>query len=131
MLFKNKEMFTADEWRYIRNNAHVDLAVFRSMSHEFLFGIEVNGSEHYNRRERKRHDALKRSIFQTVGLPLLSMPTNGDKERCDLENMLQSIINDADSHVDTPSKPAYVVVDDDRHPWFESINDEDYSPSSS
>ena len=131
MLFKDKEMFTADEWRYIRNNAHVDLAVFRSMSHEFLFGIEVNGSKHYNLRERKRHDALKKSIFQTVDLPLLSLPTNGDKERRALESMLQSIVNGADNRADTTSTPTYVVVDDDRHPWFESIDDADYSSLSS
>ncbi len=123
MLFKDKSMFAQGEWRYICNNAHVDFAVFRSMSHEFLFGIEVNGSKHYNIFERKRHDALKRSIFKKAGLPLLTLPTNGDGERHELEKTLRSCMRDPGS-LDTQH---YVVIDDEDHPWFESINDEDFT----
>lgn len=33
--------------------------------------------------------------------------------------------------VDASNTPAYMVVDDERHPWFESINDEGFPPSPS
>lgn len=80
-LLPDLDGLTPDEATYVANRCSVDFVISAGSSRRPLGAIEVNGFEfHENRPDRRAKDALKRSILDRAGIPLLVLETTGRDE---------------------------------------------------
>jgi hypothetical protein len=106
-LFCSSVPQTEREKTFLRQGAHVDIIVYRKMDRYPLFGIEINGAQHFSSKVQRERDELKRSIFKQAGLALLELPTHGSNERdkieaCLAEAIKDSRVNEAIQHLPQP-----------------------------
>jgi hypothetical protein len=83
------------EKAFLQQGSHVDIIVYRKMDRYPLFGIEIDGAQHFNSKEQQARDRLKRSIFERAGLTLLELPTHGSNEQDKIKTCLAEAIKDS------------------------------------
>ncbi len=72
-----------DQRAFIRRRSSVDFVIYNRITRRPVLAIEVDGFRfHEDRPEQQRRDALKDSILERFGIPLLRLATTGsDEER--------------------------------------------------
>jgi hypothetical protein len=109
-LFCSSILQTEREKAFLRQGSHVDIIVYRKTDKYPLFGIEVDGAQHFNSKEQRERDELKRLIFKRAGLTLLELPTHGSNERDKIEACLTEAIRDLRMNVTVQHLPQPVVI---------------------
>jgi very-short-patch-repair endonuclease len=75
-LILNDSGCTDEEKIFLHNEyTHVDFLLYNSLTKRSLLAIEVDGWKYHNTAVQKRRDALKDSILEKYGLPLLQIST--------------------------------------------------------
>ena len=75
--FKNLTRLTDAQATYVKNRSSFDFVVYFGVGKRPAFAIEVDGYWfHQGGSDQARRDALKSEICQTMGLPLLRLPTD-------------------------------------------------------
>lgn len=73
----NKHVTLRDIFKYPQNEKwtgwHIDFIIVDLKGYPML-GIEINGIEHWNNSKCKEKDKMKRSLFESVGIPLVCIP---------------------------------------------------------
>ncbi|QJD86356.1 DUF2726 domain-containing protein [Cohnella herbarum] len=92
-IFANMNSLKEEERRYIHNGASVDFVIYHKLDKSPLLAIEVDGfAFHANNPLQLERDAMKNRIFQSCGLQLLRLPTNGSGEEQKIRAMLDQIL---------------------------------------
>lgn len=66
---------------FINNRASVDFVIYNKQDKRCVLAIEVDGFEyHENNPKQLERDALKNTILNKYGIPILRLPTNGSEE---------------------------------------------------
>ena len=112
------------EQDFLHQGAHVDFIVHRIMDRTPLFGIEVNGSQHYSNPKQQERDKLKESIFKKAGLPLCILPTHGRAEPERLKKALLDSVMSSRSDTTTQRLTRAVTIPaiDELNDWLDSLD---------
>ena len=91
-LVKDYSMLTEEETVYARNPlTHVDFLLFRRMDKSPLLAVEVDGTAFHNAGSAQASsDEKKKRIFETCGIPLLRLRTDGSGEKERIEQGLRA-----------------------------------------
>jgi hypothetical protein len=124
-LFCSSVPQTEREKAFLRQGSHIDIIVYRKMDRHPLFGVEIDGAQHFSSKEQRERDDLKRAIFKRAGLTLLELPTHGSNEQDKLETCLENAIEDSHLDVVVQHLPQPVVIPkgDDAGEWAQCEKD--------
>lgn len=101
-LFTNLDQFTLEQQRFIKTTSSVDFLIYRTVSLRPVLAIEVDGvGFHAGRPEQLARDAKKDSIFDSSGLPLLRLKTDGSGERERVVRALEAALDSQSVPPDT------------------------------
>ena len=94
-LVKDYSMLSEEATAYARNPlTHVDFLLFRRMDKSPLLAVEVDGTAFHNTGSvQASRDEKKNWIFETCGIPLLRLRTDGIGEKERLEQGLRAAIS--------------------------------------
>lgn len=85
---------TSRQRAFVRRNSHVDFLIYNKCDKMPVLAVEVNGSQHDQPVQRER-DAIKQSILDLCGVPLLPLSTRGKNEEQQIIRKLSVIIESA------------------------------------
>lgn len=75
-----------------RSWTHLDFLVYDRVSHKARLAVEVDGTRYHRAGSAQgRRDALKDSVLESIGLPLLRLSTAGSQEREKIGSALSGI----------------------------------------
>ena len=122
LLISDSLSLSKREREFVDQGAHVDIVCFRFTDKRPLFGIEVNGSQHYYDSRQQERDELKLSIFSKADIPLYVLPTHGSNETKILTRAILDSIKNADNDRPNLYIPAIISVpdDDEYDDWLKS-----------
>lgn len=94
MIIRDASLLTPAEEKYSMNIlTHVDFLIFDSIDKSPRLIVEVDGVKfHAEGTRQAERDAMKNSILNKYGLPILRFRTDGSNERKKLVNVLNSIL---------------------------------------
>ena len=94
-LIKDTSLMDSDERRYATHpNTHLDFLIYSKISKKPLLAIEVDGYNYHKDDSRQgERDAMKNSILDKYGLPLLRLKTNGSGEMEQIVSKLNEILS--------------------------------------
>ena len=89
-----------DQRAFVRRRSSVDFVIYNRITRRPVLAIEVDGFRfHEDRPEQLRRDALKDSILERLGIPLLRLATTGSDE----ERRIREALADAElTHLQQP-----------------------------
>jgi hypothetical protein len=91
-IIKNFDLLDDRETAFVNNRASVDFVIYNKQDKKGVLTIEVDGFEyHENNPEQLKRDAIKSSILDKYGIPLLRLPTNGSGEMDKVKSKLDEI----------------------------------------
>ncbi len=95
MIIRDASLLTPTEEKYAMNIlTHVDFLIFDSIDKSPRLVIEVDGVKYHSEGTRQsERDAMKNSILNKYGLPLLRFRTDGSNERKQLEDTFDKVLN--------------------------------------
>ena len=94
-LVKDYSLLTKEETRYASNPlTHIDFLLFNKMDKSPVMAIEVDGIKYHAEGSRQaERDAIKNSVLQKCGIPILRIRTNESGEEARIISELRVIIS--------------------------------------
>jgi hypothetical protein len=81
-LVPTPDTLRADQRAFVKHRSSIDFVIYNRITKRPVLAIEVDGfSFHENRPDQLKRDALKDSILEQFGIPLLRLPTTGSDEQ--------------------------------------------------
>ena len=91
-IIKNTDLLDKREIDFINNRTFIDFVIYNRQDKKCVLTIEVDGFEyHENNPVQLKRDAVKQSILNKYGVPLLRLPTNGSNEMTKIRTKLDEI----------------------------------------
>lgn len=91
-IIKNTDLLDKREIDFVNNRAFIDFVIYNRQDKKCVLTIEVDGFEyHENNPVQLKRDAVKQSILNKYGVPLLRLPTNGSNEMTKIRTKLDEI----------------------------------------
>lgn len=88
-LLNNLDLLNEEELRFVNNRASIDFIIYHKQDKASILVVEVDGFQfHENNPDQLRRDTLKNQILKKYGVPLLRLPSNGSREREQIQNVL-------------------------------------------
>lgn len=76
-----------------RSWTHIDFLIYDTVSHKAVLAVEVDGTQFHKAGSRQsERDAIKDSVLESIGLPLLRLSTNGSQEKEKISHALSNLI---------------------------------------
>jgi hypothetical protein len=93
-LVKDYSLLTEQEARYASNPlTHIDFLLFNKMDKSPVMAIEVDGTKYHTEGSRQaERDAMKNSVLQKCGIPILRIRTNESGESTRIISMLHELL---------------------------------------
>lgn len=89
-LLNSLNLLTEEERAFVNHRSSLDFVILRKMDKSCAMVIEVDGfTSHENAPEQLHRDKLKDSILKKYNIPFLRLPTNGSREKQQIESMLE------------------------------------------
>ena len=94
-LVRDYSALTTEEARYASNPlTHLDFLLFNKMDKKPIMAIEIDGTRYHAEGSRQaERDALKNSVMEKCGIPLLRLRTNESGEEKRIIEKLQSLLS--------------------------------------
>jgi len=89
-MLRDTKLLTAEELKYVKNNARIDFVIYNKFDNQPMLAIEVDGfAFHENNPKQLVKDKMKKEIMEKYGIKFLSLKTNGSDEEVLVRNYLR------------------------------------------
>lgn len=97
-IIRDYSKLTAKEERFVKTGlSHFDFLIYNKVTKKPVLAIEVDGYWfHKEGTKQAKRDALKNHILEVYQIPLIRFATNGSREKEELSNKLDAVLNSID-----------------------------------